>query len=302
MTGCIAWASTARISASRSLLLPTLMQRSVTWFMNTLMKSIPEPPAASAPTRQISPPYAAALIDCASVPGPPTSTTRSTPRPLVRPRTGSAHSGFATQSTTSSAPTSFKRAPSAALRTVVITRAPRSLASWSANTATPPGPCVSTVSPARTPASADHAVTATQGSVAASSKVRCRGASESASAPTTLYSASQPSWSEPYVSRLGARGPPYQLRKKALTTRSPTLTRVTPEPTAATAPAASDIGITPFFTGNGDWPLMVKISRTLSAVAFTRTRTSPGPGAGVVSSCGGRASTLPTGSILSVSV
>ncbi|MDB5461254.1 MAG: hypothetical protein JWO72_2995 [Caulobacteraceae bacterium] len=54
-------------------------------------------------------------------------------------------------------------------------------------------PWVRTVSPAFTPDNADQAVTAAHGSVAASSKVRCVGMETSASALTTLYSASHPS-------------------------------------------------------------------------------------------------------------
>src|SRR6202790_4014718 len=50
-----------------------------------------------------------ALTDCASVPGPPTSTTRSTPRPPVSARTLSPHSGKALVSITSSTPIWYTR-------------------------------------------------------------------------------------------------------------------------------------------------------------------------------------------------
>src|ERR1700680_424859 len=151
-----------------------------------------------------------------------------------------------------SAPSCFSRSPFRALEAVAITVAPRILASCSANNDTLPEPCVSTVSPARTPASADQAVTAVQGSVAASSTVRPGGANESASARTTLYSVSQPSRSEPYVSWLGVRGPPYQVGRNLLTTRSPTFNVETPRRTSSTSPAASEMGTTPGRTGNGD--------------------------------------------------
>src|ERR1700681_139301 len=51
-----------------------------------------------------------ALTACASVPGPPTSTTRSTPRPPVSSRTLSPQSGESRVSITSSTPISRRRA------------------------------------------------------------------------------------------------------------------------------------------------------------------------------------------------
>src|ERR1700682_2411924 len=104
-----------------------------------------------------------ALTDCASVPGPPTSTTRSTPRPPVSARTLSPHSGEALVSITSSTPISRRRAAFPGLDDVAITRAPSALASVPANKETPPAPWGRTVFPALTPDSADHAVTATHG-------------------------------------------------------------------------------------------------------------------------------------------
>src|ERR1700730_965914 len=166
-----------------------------------------------------------------------------------------------------SAPSCFSRSPFRALDVVAITLAPRSLASCSANSDTLPEPCVRTVSRARTPARAAQAVTAVQGRDAASSKVRLGGASESASARTTLYSVSQPSRSEPYVSGLGVRGPPYHVGRNLLTTRSPTFNVETPGPTTSTSPAASEMGTTPGRTGNGDVPDRMARSRKLSALA-----------------------------------
>src|SRR5258705_5303119 len=195
-----------------------------------------------------------------------------------------------------SQPTSFSRWPFRALDVVAITRAPRSLASCSAKSETPPEPCVRTVSPARTPRSADQAVTAAHGSEAASSKLRFSGAIESASASTTLYSVSQPSRSEPYVSGLGVRGPPYQVARNLLTTRSPTFNVETPGPTASTSPAASEMGTTPDRTGNGDLPEMIARSRKLRALAFTRTKTSPADGTGGASSHATGPSRLPIAS------
>src|ERR1700687_1672434 len=191
------------------------------------------------------------------------------------------------------APSGFSRSPFCALDVVAITRAPRSLASCSANNDTPPEPCVSTVSPARTPASADQAVTAAHGSVAASSKVRPGGANESASARPTLYSVSQPSRSDPYVSWLGVRGPPYQVGRNRLTTRSPTFNVETPGPTSSTSPGASEMATAPGGRGNGDVPERMARSGKLSALAFTRTKTSPADGTGRASSRATRPSRLP---------
>src|SRR3954454_10645093 len=39
------------------------------------------PRPVSTPTREMCPPFRTAVMDCGSVPGPPTSTTWSTPRP-----------------------------------------------------------------------------------------------------------------------------------------------------------------------------------------------------------------------------
>src|SRR5207253_2290247 len=101
---------------------------------------------------------------------------------------------------------------------------------------------------------------------------------------TTLYSVSQPSRSDPYVSGLGVRGPPYQVGRNLLTTRSPTFKVETPGPTTSTSPAASEMGTTPGSTGNGDLPRTMARSRKLSALALTRTRTSPADGTGAASS------------------
>ena len=77
----------------------------------------------------------------------------------------------------SEAPSCLARSSFSSLLEVMSTRAPASRANCSANSDTPPVPSVSTVSPAFNPASmrAFQAVTAAQGSVAASSKERWSG-------------------------------------------------------------------------------------------------------------------------------
>src|SRR5439155_23850810 len=83
----------------------------------------------------------------------------------------------------------------ASLLDVAMTRAPSSFANCTANTDTPPVPCVSTTSPALTPpslTSACQAVTAAQGSVAASSSLRWSGTCTTPSAGSTTYSANMP--------------------------------------------------------------------------------------------------------------
>jgi hypothetical protein len=85
-----------------------------------------------------------------------------------------------------SAPSALARASFSSLDEIATTRAPASLASWSANTATPPVPSTSTQSPGLTRPSwrTDQAVSAAIGRVAASASVRCAGAATASSAGT----------------------------------------------------------------------------------------------------------------------
>src|SRR6516165_8969252 len=92
----------------------------------------------------------------------------------------------------------------------------------------------------------DQAVTAAQGKVAASAKERWLGRWTSASSLNTAYSPSIPSRLAPSrsVRYSGLIDPPNQRGWKQPAIRSPTLTRVTPLPIAATSPAPSERGIT----------------------------------------------------------
>jgi hypothetical protein len=74
------------------------------------------------------------------VPGPPISTTQSTPRPSVSSRTFSSQSGVSVQLIASEAPNAFSRSALSAVEVVAITRAPKRRANCSANTETPPEP------------------------------------------------------------------------------------------------------------------------------------------------------------------
>src|ERR1700731_3616841 len=76
-------------------------------------------------------------------------------------------------------------------------------------------------------------------------------------------------------------------------TRSPTLKRVPPAPTATTSPAPSGSGTRPGGTGIGYWPLIIIRSRKLSELARTRTSTSPTAGDGTLRSVRTMPSTLP---------
>src|SRR4051812_12554590 len=166
-----------------------------------------------------------------------------------------------------------------------MTRAPRSLANCAANSDTPPVPKVTTVSPARTPDSAFHAVTPAQGSVAASANDRCRGIGTSALCGSTTNSASMPSSEPPSWGRCsGPNGPSSQLGNKPAVTRSPTRACRTPGPSATTSPAPSDTGTTFGLTGRTYVPRSTSSSRKLSDTARTATSTSPYPGTGVASS------------------
>src|SRR5260221_3880518 len=115
----------------------------------------------------------------------------------------------------------------------------------------------------------------------------------SASALTALYSVSHPSRSTTYCSGIVLNDPPNQFGKNELTTRSPTLKRLTPAPTACTSPAASDSGTRPGGTGQGYPPLTMTMSRKLRELARTRTSTSPTPGDGMSCSAMSMPSTLP---------
>ena len=95
--------SIARHMSSRSRRLPTVTARN-NRLLNIVMKSTPPSCPARMPMMEMSAPTAEAFIDWGRVAGPPTSTTRSTPRPLVSSRTASPHSGVALALMTSCAP------------------------------------------------------------------------------------------------------------------------------------------------------------------------------------------------------
>src|SRR5690606_12602815 len=121
-------------------------------------------------------------------------------------------------------------------------------ANCSANMDTPPEPSTSTVAPGLSGGGVSirpcHAVTAAQGSVAASSKDRCAGTCTASCSSSTAYSASIPSTGPPWVVGGGSLdGPSTQPRKKVLATRSPCLKRVTSLPTSTTSPAPSERGM-----------------------------------------------------------
>ncbi len=130
---------------------------------------------------------------------------------------------------------------------VTMTRAPASLANCSAKIETPPVPCTSTVSPAvslPSTISPRQAVTAAQGSVAASSALQPAGALVTPSAVSAIASQATPSSAPPSAaSRCGVGRPAVQCGKKPGITRSPAFTRVTPSPTCSTTPAPSESGI-----------------------------------------------------------
>src|ERR1700687_6414320 len=76
-------------------------------------------------------------------------------------------------------------------------------------------------------------------------------------------------------------------------TRSPTLKRLTPAPTATTSPAPSESGTRPGGTGIGNSPFRTIRPRTLIELARTRTSTSPTAGDGISRSATTRPSRLP---------
>jgi hypothetical protein len=90
-----------------------------------------------------------------------------------------------------------------------------------------------------------HAVSAAQGSVAASSKLKLPGILIAPVSWSSAYSASTPSTMPPSELRDASAGirPPVQFTKKVLVTRSPGLNCITPSPAATTSPAPSDNGI-----------------------------------------------------------
>lgn len=125
-----------------------------------------------------------------------------------------------------------------------MTDAPCAAANWTANNATPPVPCTTTVSPARifaSSTSANHAVSPATDSVLAAAASSMAGARTSRSSGTVTYSASRPGKGAVLVPTSGA-GPSIQWRMSTLMTLSPTAKRVTPAPTASTSPAISEPG------------------------------------------------------------
>src|SRR5688572_24528198 len=131
----------------------------------------------------------------------------------------------------------------------MIACAPTSFAICTANIDTPPVPSVSTVSigPMRAVSMiAFHAVTPAHGSVAASRYDIASGNTTSAVSGSTTSSDSHPSTENPIDPAAidGSNRPSIQLVIVVAVTRSATLTRDTPSPTAITSPAPSESGPT----------------------------------------------------------
>ena len=93
MTGFRPLDSTARVKSSSAARSPTVMLRKLAPLDFSWKKSMPGFSVLRNPMEAISPPSATARSDWPIVPGPPTSTTRSTPRPPVSVRTLRPHSG-----------------------------------------------------------------------------------------------------------------------------------------------------------------------------------------------------------------
>ena len=145
------------------------------------------------------------------------------------------------------APSCLARSSLALLLEVAMTRAPAKRENCKPNSETPPVPRISTVSPGFIPPSvisACQAVTPAQGSVAASSSVRCSGTWTTPSSCSTTYSASIPSaWAPRLVRALSSLiSPLSHFCMKMPATPSPIFTRLTPAPTATTLPTPSERG------------------------------------------------------------
>ena len=137
----------------------------------------------------------------------------------------------------------------ASLDVVATTGAPSLFANCTANSETPPVPCVRTTEPGLTaPCSttAVHAVSAAQGNVAAVSVETDGGRGASADSAIVIASRRTPSPGPPsaLVSFAISGSPAIQPGKKEITTLSPGLTRAHPGPTASTVPAPSEQGTT----------------------------------------------------------
>ena len=147
------------------------------------------------------------------------------------------------------------------------TRAPAAFATWMAKVPIPPpAPFSKTRRPSPTRASrrAWSADIAAAGTAAASSKERRAGLGSSSSSPAIASSAWAPG------------------RAIVPKTASPGRSRATPGPTASTSPARSKPRTNGGFTRkiNRNVPSRSLQSMGFIAAAFTRTRTSPRPGAG----------------------
>src|ERR1700733_13624967 len=139
-----------------------------------------------------------------------------------------------------SAPSSASLAALAALDVVATTRAPSILANCSANSETPPVPCVTTTDPGPTPrcaTTADQAVRAAQGKVEPTSVEMPGGRRTSACSEITMLCCKTPSPPGPppsAVASLAISGAPaIQPGKKWITTESPTSTLSQPAPVAS---------------------------------------------------------------------
>src|SRR5271170_3899590 len=145
-----------------------------------------------------------------------------------------------------SAPSSASLAALASLEVVATTRAPSILANCSANSETPPVPCVTTTDPGPTPpwtTTADQAVRAAQGKVEPNSVEMPGGRRTSAGSEITTVCCKTPSPPGPppsaVASLIMSGAPAIQPEKNAITTESPTLTLSQPAPVASITPAPS---------------------------------------------------------------
>ena len=218
---------------------------------STLCENIAPPPCGmpvNSPTTASRPPTRVAASARSIVAAPPTSTVRSTPSPSVRAPHSRVQLGIGIVVDGLVGPERRQAAQRSALDDVTITRAPNSLANCSAKVDTPPAPCSSTVIPGSkgaAPHSACQAVTAAQGRVAPSAKLRCAGRSTASDWSTTTSSHITP-WlapPRPAAPGEGRNAPPSQSRLKVSAMRSPTVTRHTSGAASITSPAPSDPGI-----------------------------------------------------------
>ncbi len=208
------------------------------------------------------------------------------------------HHSSSVLSSVSEAPRSSASFLFASVLPVANTRAPSKTPIWIAIVPTPLAPAItSSVSPRFKFAfcNIDQAVSADRGKAAHSCQEIPAGRARSCASGTTTASAQVPSRVSPRIpyseqsmsSPAAQRAQTPQERPGASTTSVSRWVSETPSPIASTIPAPSHPGI----NGSGNWcpetPFRTHRSRWLSAAAFSRTRTSPGPGSGI-SDCSSR--------------